>query len=126
MDCWPAMACSPMTARSLGGKALAGQPLGMACCKERMIGVRWHMSVSYVKTGAIEQHQFGGNRHFRKARFCRRERSNCYPALNQADLATPCRTFPNRYNDQKIRDNAPLLPQSRPVKGGLRLSRQRP
>src|ERR1700738_653738 len=79
----PARACPPRGMRSPGPSVLAVQLLGMACCKARATGIEWHMSVSSVKDWRCQNHQFGGNRQFRKAQLEPSAGLICYPDLNQ-------------------------------------------
>src|SRR5882762_9871674 len=84
MDWCPAMACTPRESRSPAPSVLAVQLLGMACCKARTAGIEWHTSVSSVKDWRCKNHQFGGNRHFRKAQLEPSGTWICYLGLNQA------------------------------------------
>src|SRR5579863_1664939 len=54
------------------------------------------MSVSSVKRVAVKNHQFGGNRHFRKAHLPAAGSYICCPELNHADLSTDGIGIPRR------------------------------
>src|SRR6267143_3484304 len=86
MVCVPARACTAIVNRWLGASVLAGQPLGIACCEERTVGVRWHTSVSSVKTGGLPTPSLGETDNLEKAQSSPPTTDHCYPELNQAQL----------------------------------------
>src|ERR1022692_4718101 len=74
--------------RSPDPSVLAVQLWGMACCKARTTGIEWHMSVSSMKDWRCKNHQFGGNRYFRKYQLEPSAARICHLGLNQAGKTT--------------------------------------